>query len=286
KDTQNKNNNRSRVINLLPDGDFITETESQRLNNNTNHNADVRLEYKINPTTQLFVNPKITANNNEFRNTSVSKSMDADGNLFNESNEKSFSTADSFTFKNSIEFNKKLNDKGKNFSLSFENDNSKTTGLGKTNSATLFYQGDQPNDIRNQEEKSNSTDDIYTITAEYSQPISEKAFIDLGYTLDYNNHTDNLNTFNFNEDSNSFIDFNDRLSNQTHTNIITNTPYVGINYQTDKIDWFVNSGVNVANYNASAAYMGTDYSVDRKFVSPYVRVNFRYKLDRSKNLSF
>lgn len=285
KDTQNKNNNRSRVINLLPDGDFITETESQRLNNNTNHNADVRLEYKINPTTQLFVNPKITANNNEFRNTSASKSMDADGNLFNESNEKSFSTADSFTFKNSIEFNKKLNDKGKNFSLSFENDNSKTTGLGKTNSATLFYQGDQPNDIRNQEEKSNSTDDIYTITAEYSQPISEKAFIDLGYTFDYNNQTDNLNTFNFNEDSNSFIDFNDRLSNQTHTNIITNTPYVGLNYNTDKVEWFVNSGVNIANFNASAFYMSNDYSVDRKFISPYIRSNFRYKLDKNKNFN-
>src|SRR5690606_874748 len=103
-------------------------------------------------------------------------SMDADGNLYNESDEKSFSSADSFTFKNTIQFNKKLNDNGKNFSLSFENDNSKTTGLGNTNSATLFYQDNQPNDIRNQEERSNSTDDIYTITAEYSQPINNKAF--------------------------------------------------------------------------------------------------------------
>lgn len=180
---------------------------------------------------------------------------------------------------------KKLNDKGKNFSLEFSNNNSKTTGLGNTNSATLFYQDDQPNDIRNQEERSNSTADTYTATAEYSQPISEKAFIDLGYTFDYNNQTDNLNTFNFNEDSNSFIDFNDRLSNQTHTNIITNTPYVGLNYNTEKVEWFVNSGVNIANFNASAFYMSNDYSVDRKFISPYIRSNFRYKLDKSKSFN-
>src|SRR5690606_24371427 len=110
------------------------------------------LEYKLNPTTKLFVNPQITANKNEFSSQSTSQSMDADGNLYNESDEKSFSSADSFTFTNSIQFNKKLNDNGKNISVQFSNSNSNTTGIGNTNSATLFYQDNQPNDIRNQEE--------------------------------------------------------------------------------------------------------------------------------------
>ncbi|UUV22557.1 outer membrane beta-barrel family protein [Paenimyroides aestuarii] len=285
KDTQNKNNNRSRVINLLPDGDFITESVSQRLNNNTNHNADLRLEYKLNPSTKIFVSPVITANTNELASNSTSASTDGEGNLLNENTEKSFSTTDSFTFKNAIEFNKKFNDKGKNLSVTLENDHSKTTGLGNTNSATLFYQDERPNDIRNQEEQSRSTDDIYTITTEYSQPISEKAFIDFGYTFEHNNQTDRLNTFNFNESTNTFTDFNDRLSNETNTNIVTNTPYVGMNFNSDKIDWFVNSGVNIANFNASAFYMNNNYSVDRKFVAPYIRSNFRYKLDKSKNFN-
>src|SRR5690606_6315363 len=59
----------------------------------------------------------------------------------------------------------------------------------------------------------------------------------------------------------------------------------GINFQTDKVDWFLNSGVNIASYNASAAYMGSLYDVDKKFVSPYIRTNFRYKLDRGKNFN-
>lgn len=285
KDTQNKNNNRSRVVNLLPDGDFITESQSQRLNNNTNHNANIRLEYKIDSKTKLFINPQITANNNEFTNTSDSKSMDENGNLFNESDEKSFSSANSFAFKNTIQFNKKLNDTGKNFSLTFENNNAKTTGTGNTNSVTKFYQDGQQDDIRNQEEKSNSTEDNYTTTAQYTQPISSKTLIDFGYTFDYNNQTDDLNTYNFNEESNSFANFNDRLSNKTHTNIITNTPFIGINFDNEKINWYVNSGINIANYNANAFYMNTDYSVDRKFTSPYIRSNFRYKVDKNKNFN-
>lgn len=284
-DTQIKNNNRSRTVNLLPDGNFITESESSRLNNNTNHNANVSFEYKLNPTTKLYINPIITVNTNDLSYKGQSKSMDENGTLFNESDEKSSSTADSFTFKNTIQFNKKLNDKGKNFSIRFENDNSKTNGIGHTNSITKFYQDNQADDIRNQEEISRSVADIYTLNAEYSQPITTKSYIDFGYTLDYNNQTDHLNTFNFNETSNGFTDLNDRLSNQTHTNIITNTPYVGINYQTDKIFWFINSGVNIANYDASANYMNNNYNIDRKFVSPYIRTNFRYSFDRSKSFN-
>lgn len=285
-DTQNKNNNRSRVVNLLPDGDFITESESARTNNNSNHNGNARIEYKINPTTKIFINPSVTANKNEFESKRSSKSMDANDNLFNESNENSFATANSFTFKNALQFNKKLNDKGKNFSLKFNNSNSKTTGIGHTNSITKFYQDNATDDVRNQQENTRSTADTYSLTAEYSQPISKTSYIDFGYSLDYDQQTDVLETYNFNENSNNFTDLNGALSNQTQTNIVTNTPYVGINYDNDKLNWYVNSGVNIANYNADAYYLNTNYGVDKKFVSPYVHASFRYKFDKSKNFSF
>lgn len=284
-DTQNKNDNRSRTVNLLPDGDFITESESSRVNNNINHNANVTFEYKLNPTTKLFVNPIFTRTKNDLTNKGFSKSMLENGTLLNESEEESLSTTDSYTFKNTIQFNKKLNDNGQNFSLRFENDNSKNEGLGQTNSTTLFYQDNEPADIRNQEEISRRTDDVYTLNAEFSQPINEKTYIDFGYTLDYNNQIDNLNTYNFSDSTNGYTEFNDRLSNQTHVNIVTNTPYVGINYQTDKIFWFLNSGMNIADYQASAFYMNTDYHTSRKFVSPYVQTSFRYRFDRSINFS-
>lgn len=284
-DSQNKNNNRSRTVNLLPDGDFITESESSRLNNNINHNANVTLEYKLNPTTKLFVNPVFSSSKNDLTYKGTSKSVLEDGTLLNESDEESFSTSESATFKNTIQFNKKLNDNGQNFSLRFENDHSKTEGLGHTNSTTLFYQDNQPDDLRNQEEVSRRTDDVYTLNAEFSQPINEKTYLDFGYTFDYNNQKDVLSTYGFDEATNGYTGFNSRLSNQMHTNIITNTPYVGINYQSDKVFWFLNSGMNIANYQASAYYMNSEYRTDRKFVSPYVQATFRYSFDRTKNLN-
>src|SRR5690606_9675222 len=130
-----------------------------------------------------------------------------------------YTDATSFTFGNSIEFNKKLDENGKNLSIDFNNNNSVTDGVGFTQSETLFYQGDQADDVRNQNDISRTTSDTYTATAKYSHPLAKDMFIDLGYTFDYNNQTDELNIFNKNEVTNGYTDFNERLSNSTHTEV-------------------------------------------------------------------
>ncbi len=280
-DSHKENQNRSRIENLLPDGTFITESDRKQKTDNLSHNANFTLEYKINPTTKVFIQPSITTNKNRSVTEEQSVSKDMDGNLFNESNGRSVTDMDSFSFSNSIEFNKKLDKNGKNLSIEFDNDNSKTTGLGRTESATYFYQGQQEDDIRNQQEISRNTSDTYTTTINYSQPIVKDTYVDLGYTFEYNNQTDRLHTYNFDETANDFSSFNERLSNETHTTITTSTPFAGFNIQSEKVYWNLRSGVNIAKLNANAGYMGQEYSVDRKFLTPFIRANFRYKFTAS-----
>jgi len=284
-DTSNENANRSRIENILPDGTFITESNSSRRNDNSNHNASMNFEYKINPTTKIFVEPSFSSNNNVFRSKSSSISMDEFGEIYNTNNENTISDATNNTFRNSIQFNKKLNDKGKNFSLSLSNNNSVTNGKGYTNSETIFEQGNQADDIRNQQDISRSTSDTYSATATYSQPISTGMFLDFGYTIDYNKDSDDLKIYNFDAQTNGYSELNDRLSNSTETDIVTNTPFVGYNYVNDKFNINVNSGINIENFRANAFYLGQKYLEERKFVSPYVNANVRYSLTREKSFN-
>src|SRR5690606_40991578 len=85
--------------------------------------------------------------------------FDENGVILNENNGNSISDITNNAFSNSIQFTKKLDDNGKNFSVYIENDNSVTSGEGFTQSETLFYADDTPDDIRNQEEKTRSTSD-------------------------------------------------------------------------------------------------------------------------------
>lgn len=284
-DTSNENSNRSRTENILPDGTFITESSSTRTNDNTNHNASMNFEYKIDDKTKVFVEPTFTSNRNIFTSNGSSTSMDEMGTIYNTSKENTFTDATNNAFRNSIQFNRKLDDNGKNFSLSFDNNNSVTNGKGFTNSQTLFEQGTQEDDIRNQEDISRSTSDSYKATATYSQPINKDMFLDFGYTFDYSKESDELKTYNFDDQSNVYSEFNERLSNTTHTDVITNTPFVGYNFINDKFNVSVNSGVNIANFEANAMYLGQKYIENRKFVSPYVNSNFRYSFTKSKSIN-
>ena len=285
-DTRNENANRSRVVNLLPDGDFITESESNRTSDNLNHNANFNHEYKINPTTRIFVEPKISSSKNIIDSNSSSVSMDENGDLFNTNNAVGHSETETFNFTNSIQFNKILNENGQNLSVTFDNANSNTSGFGRTNSETIFYQGTQSDDIRNQKNDTRSTNDNYTLSATYTQPVAKNTELNLGYTFNYSLDTDVLKTYNFDPLTNDFSQISDLYSSSTNNKSTASTPFVGVAYDTKKLFFDFRSGVQINDFQANAMYLNTDYRVDRKFVSPNVSTSLRFKFTDSKTLNF
>lgn len=284
-DNRNENANRSRVVNLLPDGDFITESQSNRTTDNLNHNANFNFEYKINPTTKIFVEPKISSAKNIIDSNSSSVSMDENGDLFNTNNAVGHSETDTFNFTNSVQFNKILDAKGKNLSVNFDNANSKTTGFGRTNSETVFYEGGQEDDLRNQKNDTRSTSDSYTLSATYTQPVATNTELNLGYTFNYNLDTDVLQTYNFDPLTNEFSEISALYSSTTKNKSVSSTPFVGLTYNTKALFFDFRSGVQIDNFQASAWYLNQDYVVDRKFISPSISTSLRYKITDSKTLS-
>lgn len=284
-DIRNENSNRSRIINLLPDGDFITESESNRISDNTNHSANFNVEYEISPTAKIFVEPKISSANNIIDSQSSSSSMNENGDLFNTSKSDTFSETDTFSFSNSIQFNKILDKNGKNLSVAFNNSNVKTEGFGQTLSETLFYQGTQEDDQRNQKNDTRSTNDAYNFDVTYTQPIAKNFEINLGYAFDYNLDTDILKTFDYDTLANEFSSLSEMYSSKTNNQSIASTPYAGFTMNSEKINWQVKSGVQINNFDANATYMKENYTVNKRFISPSVSSNFRYKIDKSKTLS-
>src|SRR5690554_1969546 len=153
----NDNNNRSTTINLLPDGEFTTNSESSSRRENTQHNVTTDFELKLDENTKVYFNPSFRSNKNININENKSITFDENGGILNETDGTSTSDITSNSFDNSIQFTKKLDDKGKNFSLYIESTNSVTSGGGFTQSETLFYADDStPDDIRNQEETTRS----------------------------------------------------------------------------------------------------------------------------------
>lgn len=273
----NNNEHRSTTVNFLPDGEFTTNQEGTSRRENTQHNVTTDFELKIDDKTKVHFNPSFRSNNMVNINGNRSATFDEDGGLLNEDNSSSTSDVTSDSFSNTIQFTRKLDDKGKNFSINLSNSNTVTSGAGFTQSETLFYADDTPDDIRNQEEKTRSTSDNYNLSATYSQPISQGMFLDFGYEWGYDQQTDRLFTYSFDEITGEFGLLENRLSTDTEISSVTNRPTVGFNIDKDKLNFRVTSGVNITDLDARALYMDQNYDVNKKYTAPFVRANVRYR---------
>src|SRR5690606_19982103 len=65
-------------------------------------------------------------------------------------------------------------------------------------------------------------------------------------------------------------------STDTQITSVNNAPTVGFNIEKDNLTLSLSSGVKITDLNATAQYMGNDYSIDKKFVNPFMQAYFRY----------
>ena len=168
--TVNKNESKSNQANFLPTGTIFTESNSKIRNESTGNKANFEFEYKINPTIRVVVTPKVDQTRTNNLSESSSFSRDENEASLNESNSKSYRENTATNFANSINFNKTFDQKARNLSFEFNNNNTNTDSNALNISETIFYQGSKPNDERNQNSKTENTYDFYSADIEYTEP--------------------------------------------------------------------------------------------------------------------
>ncbi|MUV03159.1 outer membrane beta-barrel protein [Flavobacterium rakeshii] len=279
---ETKENSRSRVVNILPDEDFITESESRSYNKSLTNSANTEFDIEITPNTKLAINSSFYSGKTDSQSENKSRSLGENALLFNESSTVNSNTYESMNFTNTIQFYQKTDQEGSNFSLVLKNANNKNETLRRKYSQTIFYQNEQEDDIRNQKESNNGMRENYLIEASYSHYINEKTFIDVGNSLTYELNTSKLHTFDYDEDLDDFNTLNDELSNETSSKQFIYKPFSNLILQFKRFYLKFGGGVNLTNYKADAFYVSNTYSYSRSFLNPYVNLNMRYSSINSK----
>ena len=281
-DNLTKENNRNRIVNILPDDDFITESQSNSHNNSLINSVNSEFEIEISKNTKLSVNSSINNGKTYSQSEYTSVSKGENELFFNESNIVNSSNSESMSFTNSIQFYQKTDSKGSNFSLILKNVSSRNDVIRSKYSQTIFYQDEQEDDIRNQREVDNGIREQYVIEAKYSHNVSGKIYIDIGNTLTYDINNNELNTFDYDKELNDFIFFNSKFSNKISSKQSINKPFLNLNIQLKRFYLKLGTGINLTNSKADAYYMDNTFLYNENFVNPYVGLNIRYNFLNSK----
>jgi hypothetical protein len=282
----NKNDSKSSQISFLPDGNILTDADSKSRSENTGNNANFQLEYKINPTTRLVVSPNLSQSRSNSNSSSSTFSEDENGLALNESKSESSNENSSTNFSNSINFNKAFEKKSRNLSLVFTNTNTRSDSNGFNLSETIFYQDNKPNDERNQNNKSKTDSDSYSVDLEYTEPITDSLRVRFGSDLDWSTSSNDLKAFNYDALTQDYSDLNVSLSNFTSSKRNSITPKVGITLQKNKFTINLNSKTSIVEYDNHSLYLNQVTDLNKRYALPFGNFQVRYKFNRSKNLTF
>ncbi|MEC5167431.1 hypothetical protein RCH18_003187 [Flavobacterium sp. PL11] len=282
--TETENLYKSKTINFLPTGNFISESQSKSNNENTSNKAGFELEYKAIPSIRIFASPKFSTNTSNNSSESESSSKEENGTLKNDSKSKSSNQYESNNFGNSINFNKSFDKKARNLSVVLNNNNTKSSSTGFIKSETIYY-ATQTSDKRDLNNISENSNDSYSAEIEYTEPVSDSIRFKIGMEYNYRNNSNDVKNYNFNPLNQEYSDLNELQSNYTSSTQNSITPKAGIRFEKNKVNVDINSSSSIVQYDNHSNYLNQATNLNKKYILPNISTQIRYNIERSKSLT-
>jgi len=242
--SKTRNETSTRRENILPEGNFFSNSDNNSLNNSDSHRANVNYSIKPDTLTRISIEPNINLSKGENLNSSRSESLSSDGQLVNQLSTENTSTFDNKSFNNTIYASRRFKTKGAYVSLRFTNNNTNSENNSLFNSTREIF-GDNPNtEIQDQNILNNAQNDQYTFGTSYRNKLSEHLFYNVNYEYSTTNEKSERLVFDFDENTGEFSSLNEDLSNAFTVNSQKHIPKAGISYNNDTIYFNVNAGLN------------------------------------------
>lgn len=284
REVENSNKNKSRIENLLPENRYITESESELKSKATKHTFNYELETKIDSLTTFSFIPKLERGISYSKMSEFSETVNEFGEDLNRSKSKNNLNVDTYNLENELLLARRFKRKGRSLSIGFNNKNSKNDTDQRRNSETYFYQTQMPDDIRNQNIESTNHTDEYTLSVTYREPINAKQTLMFNIRNSWSNEFQDRATYDYNESSNNFTEFNDILSFSNRLNGTKLAPSIGYQINGEKTYFNFSSGTTINNYNISSLYNNQNYLNQRLDILPTIRTYGSFRLGKSTSI--
>ncbi|MCF6130879.1 outer membrane beta-barrel protein [Flavobacterium wongokense] len=278
------NKRKTNQINFLPDGNFTTNSNSDSKEDKYSHNLNMELEYKIDSTFSFVMSPKFAKSNNKSTTSSFEESLDDANQLLNESSSFVTNDYDKLSFSNTIDFNKAFRRKGRNISGSVQNENIRSQQDNLTNSSTIFYQGTDPDDIRNQIKNTRTTGDKYSFGVQYTEPVIDSLSVFVSLDVEQEKKLDKRKAFDFDSVLGTYTLENDVLSNYMTSTRNTIWAKSGIQISKSKLNLYITGGQAITKFDNHSLYLGNTIDLNKKYILPVFDVWGGYNFTKTKGI--
>jgi len=282
--TNENSNNLSRTYFGGLDSNLIYKENSSTTSKNTNHRANLRIEYDIDSSNTIIFSPRISFQQNEFTRNLLGESKTSDSALLNSTDNTNTSNNNGYNLAGNLTYRHKFAKRGRTFSINLNSSVNNRIGDGTTYSFNRFALPDTSafdTTLLDQHYDLNSQTQNYSANLTYTEPLSARSQLMANYNPSLSKSNSDREVMN--RDGLEYDDLDVQLSNKFESNY--NTQRGGLTYQLrdEKVTFSAGLNYQHASLNGNQLYL-RQFEVDRTFSNFLPNAMLNYRFERTKNL--
>ena len=273
--------------NILPgDSSSYDNSEAMSRTKSDNFGVDFRLEWKPDTMTQLIFRPSFSLSHSMNDNFSDATTLDNERDTVNTNKSSNYSESNGYNLNASIDFSRKLNNKGRVFSATLSGGNSDSYSDGMNRSDIVYFNQTDAlkNSIIDQRSRYDNKGFNYRAYVSWGEPIGHNNFIQATYSISQRKQEALKNVYN--QDADGIYNVLDSAYNQSYrNNFISQRASLSFKSQRAKFNYTI--GLNLdPSYSSSENFVGdtTLSKITRKVVNLSPMAQFNYMFDKRTNL--
>ena len=273
--------------NILPGvSSSYDNSEAMSRTKSDNFGVDFRLEWKPDTMTQLIFRPSFSLSHSMNDNFSDATTLDNERDTVNTNKSSNYSESNGYNLNASIDFSRKLNNKGRVFSATLSGGNSDSYSDGMNRSDIVYFNQTDAlkNSIIDQRSRYDNKGFNYRAYVSWVEPIGHNNFIQATYSISQRKQEALKNVYN--QDADGIYNVLDSAYNQSYrNNFISQRASLSFKSQRAKFNYTI--GLNLdPSYSSSENFVGdtTLSKITRKVVNLSPMAQFNYMFDKRTNL--
>lgn len=273
--------------NILPgNSSSYDNSEAMSRTKSDNFGVDFRLEWKPDTMTQLIFRPSFSLSHSMNDNFSDATTLDNERDTVNTNKSSNYSESNGYNLNASIDFSRKLNNKGRVFSATLSGGNSDSYSDGMNRSDIVYFNQTDAlkNSIIDQRSRYDNKGFNYRAYVSWVEPIGHNNFIQATYSISQRKQEALKNVYN--QDADGIYNVLDSAYSQSYrNNFISQRASLSFKSQRAKFNYTI--GLNLdPSYSSSENFVGdtTLSKITRKVVNLSPMAQFNYMFDKRTNL--
>ncbi len=260
-----------------------TYAENSRSNEQDGtHQADMRIDYKINKKNRILLRPRMTIRRGDDFNYFLGRTENENSPL-NQTENTANNTSNNLSFRNTLYYSHQFDKNGRNvtfrLSTGFSNSNSDNYRLADNQ----YFREPSRDRILDQFTDFNGRGFSWEGKVSYTEPWGKYGRVQLEHERGNRFDDSDRRLYDYSEFTGDYSNLNVGLSNSFKSDYLTEETELGYQYRNDKVRLQVEAEYQRASLRSDQLYPG-EFEINRDFRNVLPSVRFEYKFTKSTNV--